>query len=330
MGSSQTSLKLIKQSQDEVTNGTYLEYSFNSQPTEAADKGTFYTTMVTRHFVAYLAPSVREHVSRMAAVNAPRASRHSTQLLQERLPVIVALHGTDMYISKALIHYNEVNSINRNAWKTRLRVQLTGERGLLELAQKHKIIVIFAQARPEIFTRLYTRTQWQPGFTGAPKDNIGVTMADPLLLPDQPYFEDIADIACYQFFGDPRRCYAVGFSLGGVCCSDMAYYLSHRYAAVCNWCGGIATPREHYSEVMTELCYSLRPKLAEFPKSKRKTPMMIITADRDINRPECLAAKGEFEKYDWPITFIDQVGREHKVYADQFEPIWQYFRLHSL
>eukprot|EP01122_Echinamoeba_exundans_P010907 TRINITY_DN4189_c0_g1_i2.p1 TRINITY_DN4189_c0_g1~~TRINITY_DN4189_c0_g1_i2.p1 ORF type:complete len:297 (-),score=22.91 TRINITY_DN4189_c0_g1_i2:90-980(-) len=213
-----------------------------------------------------------------------------------RPPVVICLHGTDM-----------------SMWETHLRIQEDGSHALLELAEKEKFIAIFAQAKSFVNERLTGESTRQWGQHGKDADII--------------YLKELIKKATTDLNADPQRVYVVGFSLGGIFTAEVSVSLRDSVAAVCNWCGGIPTPRKWMDESLKTLTLGMRPDLCG---PGRKMPVYLLTAEKDINRVEVDGAKSEYEKANWPIRYECQPGREHIVYADNMKPIWEFFSRYTL
>jgi poly(3-hydroxybutyrate) depolymerase len=133
----------------------------------------------------------------------------------------------------------------------------------------------------------------------------------PLDHVDITYLNELIKKATTDFNADPQRVYIVGFSLGGIFTAEVSVSLRDSVAAVCNWCGGIPTPRKWMDESLKTMTLGMRPDLCGHG---RKMPVYLLTAEKDINRIEVDGAKLEYQKANWPIRYECQPGSDATLY----------------
>jgi predicted esterase len=208
-----------------------------------------------------------------------------------KVPLVCLFHGTD-----------------ETAWSTQLYVQENAkEKSWQELAEVKGFIIVWGQSQGII--RQYRSSEkqffmywWQPG------------------TQDQLYIIDMLnDVDKYLKNNnhpcriDEQKRYAAGFSNGGLFMSDVIIEHCDKFAAVCNYMGGLA--EEQKDELMQK----------DLSKVK-KLPLLIVTAHRDENRSPCLRAREFFEEeqhYDVEFTMLED--KKHQVYAETTPAVYEFF-----
>lgn len=102
----------------------------------------------------------------------------------------------------------------------------------------------------------------------------------------------------------------IGFSLGGIFTSEVTAHMRDTVTAVCNWCGGIPSPRKWMDDDLRATTLLLRPDLGG---AGRKMPVFLLTASKDINKVEVDGAREEYTKHGWPTTYECQEGADTRM-----------------
>jgi poly(3-hydroxybutyrate) depolymerase len=142
---------------------------------------------------------------------------------------------------------------------------------------------------------------------------------------------------------DLRRVYLMGHSNGGVFSLLALLYLPGLFRAVCSHMGGIGwdpyfyLPFEIFSQEESEEIedFGMRKRYTA-PKTDTigcgfangrtfKSPLLLVTGDRDVHRQPCQAARDIFETEGWHVDYHEQVDTQHHYNHSVEELVWDWF-----
>eukprot|EP01087_Luapelamoeba_hula_P019500 TRINITY_DN6461_c0_g1_i1.p1 TRINITY_DN6461_c0_g1~~TRINITY_DN6461_c0_g1_i1.p1 ORF type:complete len:459 (+),score=63.79 TRINITY_DN6461_c0_g1_i1:220-1596(+) len=267
---------------------------------------------------------------------------------QQRLPVVVCLHGTDETVWAGELTYPAVHhqstdgdTTARPGPKVKTDVPMW-----FELSDEQGVAVVYCQAqcfRADPTTSWPSwraddfRSAWCPGRND-------LVYMDAVLKDLEESFGDVLDM---------QRVYAVGFSNGGLFISTLMEKMGDRFAAFCNCmggmchiqCGALGVP---FEEAHNEVTQWLDRKKAtseataapahitrkSYPYAGRRVPVCIITGDHDENRSPCYRAWGTWSLLGWQnehdLMMLDLDHTSHGFYTHFVHLVWLYFAGHTL
>jgi len=131
---------------------------------------------------------------------------------------------------------------------------------------------------------------------------------------DIQYLKDVIDHVKTLHSIDSSKIFLMGHSNGGVFCLLVLLYLPGFFRAVCSHMGGIGWDPYFYLpfEIMDE--------------NSKKTPLLLVTGDKDVHKQPCQAAKNIFETEGWDkVDYFEQENTPHKYNHRVEDFIWEWF-----
>jgi poly(3-hydroxybutyrate) depolymerase len=172
----------------------------------------------------------------------------------------------------------------------------------IQLANEHKFIVAFGQARGlgtpirSGDTIRYGDARWEF------KNN-----------DDYLYLNELLDDVQRRYKIDSRRVYYTGQSMGGVFACAIAAKHSTRFSAICSTMGGWPEvfPEDHVQD------------------DEYSVPLMLITGSEDSHLDYTQKAKKRFENAGYPVTYICISDWGHTYPVHKEYDIWKFFQKYS-